>query len=67
MFVDRFGSKEEPEYPCNEYGQLFFHESSIATHKMHAHGASPDEDTNGNYGVENKSEVSEDTKIDEDE
>ena len=66
VFVDQYGSKEEPKYPCDECGQLFFHESSIATHKMHAHTASADDDGNDD-GVENKSEVNEDTKIDEDE
>ena len=34
---------------------------------MHAHRASRHDDTNGNDGVENKSEVTEDEKIDEDE
>ena len=32
---------------------------------MQAHRASPDKDTSGNDGVEKKSEMSEDTKIDE--
>ena len=67
VFVDRYGSKEEPKYACDECGQLFFNKSSIATHKMHAHTARSDDNTNGNDGEENKSEVNEDTKIDEDE
>ena len=37
VHVSRFGVKEEPQFPCNECGQLFFHESSIQTHKNHAH------------------------------
>ena len=64
VHVSRFGTKEEPKYPCDECGQLFFHESSIETHKTHAHRASHDDDTDG---VQNKSVVTEDKKKDEDE
>ena len=64
VHVSRFGAKEEPKYPCNECGQLFFYESSIETHKTHAHRASRDDDTDG---VQNKSAVTEDDKKDEDE
>ena len=67
VHADQFGAKEEPKYLCDECGQLFFHESSIATHKIHAHRASRDDNTNGNDGVQNKSEVMEDNKKDEDE
>ena len=64
VHVSRFGAKEEPKYPCDECGQLFFHESSIETHKTHTHRASRDDDTDG---VQNKSAVTEDNKKDEDE
>ena len=62
VHVSWFGVKEEPKYPCDECGQLFFHESSIATHKTHTHRASRDDETDG---VQNKSAVTEDNKKDE--
>ena len=37
VHVSWFGVNEEPQFPCDECGQLFFHESSIQTHKDHAH------------------------------
>ena len=67
VHVGQFGAKEEPKYPCNKCGQLFFHKSSIGTHKIYAHRASHDDDTDGNDGVQNKSAVTEDNKKDEDE
>ena len=67
VHVGPFGAKEEPKYQCDECGQLFFHESSIGTHKIHAHKASCDDNTDGNNGVQKKSAVTEDNKKDEDE
>ena len=39
VHVSRFGVKEEPQFPCDECRQLFFHESSIQTHRDHTHRA----------------------------
>ena len=47
VHVSRFGVKEEPTFPCDECEQLFFHESSIQTHKDHTHRASSPEHTDG--------------------
>ena len=66
VHVSRFGVKEEPQFPCNESGQLFFHKSSIQTHKDHAHRArvsSPEQMD----GVQKKSVVTEDDKKNDDE
>ena len=67
VHVSRFGVKEEPQFPCNECGQLFFHESSIQTHKDHAHrmqASSPEHMD----GVQKQSVVTEDDiKNDEEE
>ena len=59
MHVSRFGVKEEPQFPCDECGQLFLHESSIQTHKDHTHRvqASSPEHTDG---VQKQSVVTED-------
>ena len=67
MHVSQFGVKEEPQFPCDECGQLFFHKSSIQTHKDHAHRsqASSPEHVDG---VQKQSVVTEDdTKNDEEE
>ena len=37
VHVSWFGVKEEPQFPCDECGQLFFHKSSIQTHKDDTH------------------------------
>ena len=67
VHCSRFGTKEEPTFPCDECGQLFFHESSIGTHKFHAHGKCDKDDKNGNSGVKNTSPVSgENIKDDDD-
>ena len=67
VHVSQFGVKEEPQFPCDECGQLFFHESSIQTHKDHAHrvlASSPEHMD----GVQKQSVVTEDdTKNDEEE
>ena len=67
VHVSRFGVKEEPQFPCDECGQLFFHESSIQTHKDHAHKATASSPEHMD-GVQKKSVVTEDdTKNDEEE
>ena len=65
VHVSRFGVKEEPQFPCDKCGQLFFHESSIQTHKDHVHIA-PASSPEHMDGVQKKSVVTEDdTKNDE--
>ena len=67
VHVSRFGVKEEPQIPCDECGQLFFHESSIQTHKDHAHKARESSPEHMD-GVQKKSVVTEDdTKNDDEE
>ena len=61
----RFRTKEEPTFLCNECGQLFFHESSIHTHKVHAHGKHDEDDENGNGAVKNTSPDSGENMTDE--
>ena len=67
VHVSQFGVKEEPQFPCDECGQLFFHESSIQTHKDHAHKARASSPEHMD-GVQKKSVVTEDdTKNDDEE
>ena len=61
----RFRTKEEPTFPCNECGQLFFYELSIGTHKTHAHRKDDEDDTHGNGGVKDTAPVSGEKKKDE--
>ena len=67
VHVSQFGVKKEPQFPCDECGQLFFHKSSIQTHKDHTHKAreSSPEDMDGE---QKKSVLTEDdTKNDDEE
>ena len=57
--------KEELTFPCDKCGQLFFHESSIGTHKTHAHRKDDEDNTHANGGVKNTSPVSGEKKKDE--
>ena len=67
VHVSWFGVKEEPQFPCDECGQLFFHESSIQTHKDHTHKARASSPEHMD-GVQKKSVVTEDhTKNDDEE
>ena len=65
VHLSRFGTKEEPTFLCDKCGQLFFHESSIQTHKVHAHGKRDEDDENGNGAVKNTSPVSGENMTDE--
>ena len=65
VYHSQFGTKEEPTFPYDECGQLFFHESSIGTHKIHAHRKPHEDNTHGNGGVKNTSPVSGEKKKDE--
>ena len=66
VHCSRFGTKEEPTFPCDKCGQLFFQESSIETHKVHAHTKRDEDDENGNGAVKNTSPVSGENIKDED-
>ena len=61
VHVSRFGVKEEPQFPCDKCGQLFFQESSIQPHKDHAHRARASSPEHMD-GVQKKSVVTEDDK-----
>ena len=61
------GEKEEWTQACNECGELFFFESSIETHKIHAHKKSVDDNTTGDNVGSKTSVVTEENKNDEDE
>ena len=60
------GQKKNQTFACNECGQQFFHESSIGTHKIHAHRKHDEDETNGDGGVKNTSPVSGEKIEDED-
>ena len=64
--ISQFGVKEEPKFPWDECGQLFFHESSIQTHKDHTHKARESSPENMK-GEQKKSVSTEDDRRNDDE